>query len=224
MLWTCSSSTDSQYTTTGAVALELWGSTSVSTSEYGRLDALITRASRWAETYLGYPLGVQIYNETIPAYGSRNLMVSRTPVRGVARLFDSTSTDTATSYASSEIRIGDADAGLINFVSGSSPDWTASQGYEISDYVAPNTESRPWYITYEAGYRLVGLASTAGGTTSTGRTLPEDIETGVIEKTIELYERTGGVISKKIGDLAITYRTCSASAAQESLDPYRRVF
>lgn len=219
MLWVCSASTDSQYTTTGAVALELFASTCVSTSEFGRIDSLITRASRWADSYIGQPLSVQIYGETVPAFGGRCLMLSRVPLRGVTGIYDSTSTG-ATNY-STQIRIEDAEAGFLSRDEGFA--WTALQADSISDSALPNSETRPWYVIYEAGYSLAGTTSTAGGCTTTGRTLPEDIEQGVIEKVKQLYSGMAGVTSKRVGDLSVTYRSEGLDAPESLLQPYRRI-
>lgn len=216
MLQVCSTSTDEQLTTTGAVLLEMYGTTS-STGELARLDKLISRASRWAESYIGQPLTVQTYLETVPAYGGRNLMLSRTPVRSVSRVFDSTATCEATEYSSTEIRIEDPDAGLISFVDDSFPGWTAVQGFDVADYVQPNSELRPWLVEYEAGYLMPGTTSTAI------RTLPEDLEMGVIEKVKQFHGGMSGVTAKRVGDLSINFRSEGPDAAEALLGPYRRI-
>lgn len=216
MLHVCSSSTEESFTSLDAVQ-EVIGAPS---TDEPLLDRLITRASRWAETYLGYPLGVQIYAETVPGFGARNLMLSRTPIRGLTRVLDSTATSGASDY-STQCRIEDPLAGFLSRDEGW--EWTAVRGQEISDFPIPASETRPWYVTYESGWTFAGRVSTEGGTTSTGRTLPEDIEAGIIEKVIELYERQGNVASKKIGDLSVNYRTESKDGpAERWLAPYRR--
>lgn len=228
MLWTCRASTDRQLTTTGALLTELYGSTVAATSEYARLDALITRASQWAETFVGYPLTVQIYGETVPGYGGRTLRLSRTPIRGLARVFNSTSTSSATDY-STQVRIEDADAGLLSLDAGFP--WTPMVEQHLAEHPVAGQESRPWFVTYEAGYCLDGIVSTEGGTTSTGRTLPADIEQAVIGKGTGYREGTDNVVSKRVGDLSITYASGSeagnipggAGAAEILLAPYRRV-
>ena len=219
MLQVCTPSIDEQYTTTGAVALEIFGSTALSTADFPRLNGLITRASRWADNYIGFPLSAKIYAETVPAFGGRCLMLSRVPIRGIAGIYDSTSTG-ATNY-STQIRIEDAEAGLLSRDEGFA--WTALQADSISESVLPNSETRPWYVIYEAGYRFDGSTTTEGGSTSTGRTLPEDLEMGVIEKVKQLYGGMAGVTSKRVGDLSITYRSEGPDPAESLLQPYRRI-
>jgi len=224
MLWTCGASTDRQLTTTAAVALDLYGTTVISTSELQRLDALITRASRWAESVVGYPLAVAIYGETLPAYGGRTLQVSRTPIRGLARLFNATSTDTATDYTT-KVRIEDAGAGIISLDLGFPNTEQINQHLTPTPPPAPMDAERPWYVVYEAGYVFDGRLTTEGGTTSTGRTLPEDIEGAIISKVTETHQGAAGVQSKSVGDLSITYATYQRgidSPAESLLAPYRR--
>ena len=184
------------------------------------LQRLISRASRWAENYVGQPLSVQVYGETVAGFGGRRLILSRTPLRGVTGIYDSTSTGTATNY-STQIRIEDAEAGLLSRDEGFA--WSVGLADAIADSVTPNAETRPWYITYEAGYSLAGTTSTGGGCTTTGRTLPDDIEMGVIEKVRQLYGGMSGVTSKRVGDLAITYRSEGPDTAESLLQPYRRI-
>jgi hypothetical protein len=223
MLRVCTSSTESQLATTGDVKSVL-GVTGTSDDAY--LDKLITRAGGWAEDYVGYPLGSpQVYQETVPAYGSPALVVSRTPVRAVLRLFDSTATGEATEYCSTDFRIEDADAGLIMFTDDSIPGWTARQQTEIVDRYLPGTETRPWLIEYEAGFvGAGGTTATCGGTTSTGRTLPGAIEDAVIERVVAQYERRGPLASKKVGEISVSYREQSVDPAEALLERYRRIF
>jgi len=184
------------------------------------LQRVISRASRWAETYIGQPLSVQIYAESVPAFGGRHLMLSRVPIRGVTGIYDSTTTCTATNY-STQTRIEDADAGLLSRDEGFA--WTALQADSIADTAMPNTETRPWYVIYEAGYSLAGTTSTVGGTTSTGRTLPDDIEAGVIEKVKQIYGGMVGITSKRVGDLQVSYRSEGPDVAEQMLALHRRV-
>jgi hypothetical protein len=164
-------------------------------------------------------------------------MTSRRPSRAVLRLFDSTATSNATAFGSSEYRVEDAEAGLIGRDAGFT--WSAQQqivggsfNLGLTGAYLPGRETRPWYITYAAGYvALGGLTtssdnwSTAGpnGTTSTGRTLPDDIEQAVILKVKEWWEGVSGVESERVGDLAVTYSRASEGPgpAEMLLDPYR---
>jgi len=231
-LTVCTSSTGGNLLSTSSELRSVLRTTSTGDDAY-QLKAL-QRASRWAQTFLGYPLDVQTYLETVPAFGTRRLMVSRTPIRAVLRLFDSTDTGSATAYCSTDFRVDDADAGFLDRDQGWA--WTAGVSYGLDAHIVPDSEARPWLVEYIAGYTLDGIEatsenySTAGpnGTTSTGRTLPEDIEQAVLLKAADLYlVQPGNVTSKSVGDLSITYGGQSGantrSEAEDILAPYRRL-
>lgn len=237
MLTVCvsASSTSGAALTTTATLRNALGTTA--TSEDSFQQTLIVAASRWAETFLGYPALAQVYSESLPGYGGRSLMVSRTPVRAVLRLFDSTTTCQATELLSTDgdYRVENRDAGLLSRDEGF--EWSlrtrTSAGVfnmGIVDYYQPGMEERPWLVEYVAGWTLDGMDtgssrwSTVAGTTSTGRTLPEDLEWGVVLKAKELYLANDGVQSKSVGDLSITYRTGDQMGPAEALlTPWRRL-
>ena len=232
MLQVCASSTDTDLATTGDLMLELFGSTTTAnvatTGEITRLGQLVTRASRWAETFVGAPLSEQVYLETVPAFGGRSLMLSRTPLVKFLRGYDGTDTGTAGELLSSEITFDSREAGLLSRDAGFI--WTAPVTLGgLTDIYAPDLETRDWMIEYIAGYRTGGSTSTALGrstadeTWTTGPTLPEDITQGVILKAAAWYGRTDGVMSKRVGDLAIQYRSEGLDAAEMMLAPYRRM-
>ena len=184
------------------------------------LRGYITAASRWAERYIGQTLRLQDYQETIPAFGTQFLQLSRSPIRAITRVLNATATCTAADYTTL-VRIEEADAGLLSYDLGFA--WTAGMGQDVGDYVMPSMEQRRWLVEYEAGYVLTGATSTSGGTTSTGRTLPEDMEQAVIEKVREWYEARGGVASKHVGEMTINYRSCADDGpAERMLQPFRR--
>lgn len=221
MLIVCASASSTHGLTTTARLRDLLGTTA--TSDDSHMGDLVLRASDWAERHLGYPLLAQVYSETLPAYGGLNLVLSRTPVRGVLRVFDATDTGSATEIKSSEYRIEDRDAGFLSRNAGW--EWTAQQSVKLSEYVVPGAETRPYLVEYVAGYALDGLdtGSEAWTTkaTSTARDLPYDVEQAVLEKTREFYEGGGGVTSKRVGDLAITYSE-GPGPAEKLLGPWRR--
>lgn len=206
------------------------------TSDDALMNRSILRATAWAERYVGQPLQAQVYQETLAAYGGRDLMVSRTPVRAVLRLFDSTATSEGAELTSTEYRLEDADAGLIGRDKGFS--WTADELFSGGTFnvglvgaILPVRPRRPWLVEYEAGFVFPeaatsnGIWSTAGGTTSTGATLPFEIEQAVLLKAREFYEGSAdGVSSKRVGDLAITYRSEAEGMgeAEKLLAPWRR--
>jgi hypothetical protein len=205
-------STDPDLTTTGALKARLFGSTSTSTADDAVLAALIRAGSRWAEAFVGCPLTVQSYEETVPTFGTRRLMLNRTPLRAL-RLYESTEDD-ALEVTSTQFRVEDADAGLLSRDEGWP--WTVPTELELEERPLPGEESAPWYITYQAGYTYNGVStdsnnwSTHAGSTDTGRTLPEDIEEAVLLKCRGLYEQTvggGEVDSEQLGDLSVNYRS-----------------
>ncbi len=196
-------------------------------------QALLVRASRWAESYVGRPLLTQVYSEKVAGYGAMTLLLARTPIRAVLRVFGTTSTANATEITSTSIWVDDAEAGLLTRPEGFA--WTALAANEMGQGVAPGTELKPWLVEYQAGY--IGIdgteQSTENGTTSTERTLPEDIEQAVLLKAAEMFVRGGsmGVSSKKVGDLSITYDSFIVarsgmpvkSEAETLLSPYRSI-
>ena len=240
MIQVCSSSTDSEYATTGDVMQLLFGATTTAmvatTGEINYLGTLVRRASVWAEMRLGYPLGLQTYSESVPAYGGRHLVLARTPIVSVLRLFDSTTTCEATAYCSTDYVIDDAEAGFLSRNGG----WAWSQGEQFgSDFSlgltgsrVPGFETRPWLVEYVAGYIPIGGLSTASenwstagpnGATTTGTTLPEDIRQAVAIKAAEYQGNPMGIRSRRVGDLAVEYASEGSGRADAMLAPYRRL-
>lgn len=234
-------STDPDLTTTGMLKARLFGSTSTSTANDATLSAIIRAASRWAETYVGYPLTLQSYEELVPTFGTRRLMLARTPLRSL-RLFESTDDDSL-EVTSTQYRIDDRESGILTRDEGWP--WTVPTGQELEERPLPGEESAPWYATYAAGHVYNGLTtdsnnySTYGGTTDTGRTLPEDIEEAILLKARTIYEDSveGGAVEREVlGDLEVTYRSAGNAAgaanamqmlgmgpAELLLGPYRRI-
>lgn len=225
---------DAQLTTT-AMVKSMLGSTS--TGDDSMIDLLITQASRWAETYVGYPLSAQRYLEVSPAYGSRRLMLTNSPLRGIANgPFNATDTGTAEELTTTEFRVNSA-ASILDRNNGwdwSAPPFRRPFGFGLTVTQWPGQEEPTWLNDYVAGYTYGGISTgsdkwtTRGGTTSTGRTLPEDIERAVILKTITMFEGNDGVAEKWVGDLRVRYGSFEANAvivdqAQLLLVPYRRI-
>lgn len=224
MLNITTKSTDYDLTTTGALKARLVGTTSTSTGDDLYLSAAIRAASRWAESYVGYPLTVQSYEETVPTYGRRTLMLKRTPVRSL-RLYESTEAD-AYEVTSTQFWVEDREAGLLTRDEGWP--WTVPSEQELEERPLPGEESAPWYCTYQAGYSYNGLStdstnySTAAGTTDTGRTLPEEIEEAVLLKAREIWEQSfegGQVESEQLGDLTVNYRSGRTDKAGGTASP-----
>lgn len=243
MIQVCTSSTDNEFATTGDVMMILFQATTTAmvatTGEINYLGTLVRRASVWAETRLGYPLGLQIYSESLPASGGRHLIVSRTPIMAVLRLFDSTATCEATELTSTEFVVDDAAAGLISRDRGFA--WTnydtvtgGDLALGLTGYRLPGMATRPWLVEYLAGYVPIGGVttssdnwSTAGpnGSTTTGTTLPEDIRQAVALKAAEFQANPMGIVSRRVGDLAVEYASAGmgGSRADQMLEPYRRL-
>lgn len=241
MLSVCSSSTDEDLTTTGALRALVFGATTTSTAQDAQLALHIRRASRWAATYVGQPLTVQSYQETLSGFGGRKLRLERTPLRAVARLLDGTDSCGSTLILSSDFRVDNADAGFLSRDQGFI--WqplleAASFDAAVPLSMTPRSgeETKPWTVDYVAGYTYDGVStsspnwSTEKGTTSTGRTLPEDIELAVLDKAQAFFEGADEVESEKLDDLEVNYRSLGddgdgrlLTRATLLLEPYRRV-
>ena len=231
-LQTCIASTDFDLTTTAKVK-DLLGTTL--TSDDAHLSDLIRRISKMAETYVGYPLVAQAYRETLPGFGSRRLMLGRTPVRAILGFWDSTSSADASTFLTSEYRL-DPEEGFIDRDAG----WAWSAPYVPAPFSVPLADQpwagqeRPTYmVEYVAGYTRGGLDtghalySTTKGTTSTGRTLPEDIEAAVAGRVVSIFNGDESVVEKSVGDLRIRYGTYGSGGGERSsgwpeLDAYVR--
>jgi|TARA_R110000824_G_scaffold41173_3_gene122758 hypothetical protein len=207
---------------------------STSTENDAYQQMLVARASRWAETFVGYPLLAQTYTETLAGYSSMNLMLARTPLRVILRMFDSTSTASATEYCSTNFRVEDSDAGFLSRDQGWA--WTAGVRYYLERTIVPNSELKPWMVSYTAGYvgptgqdNASPVWSTCGGlpnSTSTDSTVPKDIEQAVLLKAAEWARgNPAGIASEGIADLTVSYMTSGnyRSEAEDLLRPYQSV-
>lgn len=204
------------------------------TSDDVRLERLIRQVTAWAETVVGYPLMLASYRETLAGFGTRNLMLSRTPLRAVSALFFGTDTgDDAEQFLSSDFGI-DREAGFLTRTEGW--DWTVPVTQDLDVKPVPGSEFEPWLADYIAGYTLAGIAatdtgglySTEKGTTSTGRTLPPDIEQAALIKASGVWRGNDNVFSKQVGDLRIQYGAGQSGivtdSALEILRRYARTF
>lgn len=221
-------SSDYDLTTTAALK-EYLGLTG--TSDDARLSACIRAASRWAESYIGYPLSAQGYRETRPTFGTRNLMLTQTPVRAVTQLLDSQDTGEAGSVGTSDYVLN-GDAGMLEREDGWM--WTVPIDGDLSQTPRSGQEQRPWLVDYVGGWTRGGidtgspLWSTEGGSTDTGRTLPEDIEEAVKQKASVLFDGTESLDRERLGDLDIVYNLRSGTADKQTpyetlLGSYRRL-
>ena len=244
MLSVVVASTDRDLTTTSSLKALVLGATATSTAQDGHLSNLIRRGSAWAETFVGQPLTVQTYRETVAGYGRRSIMLSRTPVRVVKAIYDATDTGSASAYESSEYVV-DANSGIVSRSAGFK--WTADHQWggggewggdaiPLSPEPMSGQESRPFLVDYIAGYTYGGILttslnySTEGAqlidASSTERTLPEDIEQGVIESAQSMFDNAPGVSSESLGDVSVSYRSGRSDLDRPGaswLAPYRRI-
>lgn len=214
MITTCVASTDALTTVPSVktlLGLTTW-------TDDALLTALVSRATEAVEAYVGQPLRLQVYSESVAGFGSRTLMLSRTPIRVVLRAFDSTDTGTATAFCSSEYRIEDARAGLLSRDAGFT--WTAPIATEFVDSARPGQEETPWLFEYAAGWRVSCSTSTGYGVTSTGIEVPGDIRMAV-EETVKSWYLTRqadpSVQSVTVGSLSMTYKSGGPVTSMGSL-------
>jgi len=218
MITVCTSSTDEQLASLGDLMVML-GATASSSG----MDLALTQASDWATRYVGYELRRQVYQETVASYGTQNLVLSRTPIMAVQRFFDSTSTDDATEFASSEYRVADPEAGFIERDQGYR--WTAQEMWDLGKYIKPNSALKPWLLVYEAGYQVGETSSTDDkwATTTTANSLPPTIGRAVLLRAGEMYQGSSGVKSMKVGPLSVTYSSEGQDTSEALLRPFIRV-
>lgn len=224
MLSVCTSSTQEQLARLGDL-LVLLGTTASSSGQ----DIALTRATRWVETYLtgeqGGSIRRQVYQESIAGYGSQRLMTSRTPLASIQRMFDDTSTGDATEYCSTDRRIENADAGFIELTNVRTFAWDAIDLGQVHFSPLPSAANRRWLVVYEAGWQLE-CSSTANDwlTTTTGQTLPGDVEHAILMKAAELYQGSAaGVESMQVGPLRMNWSSEASDPVIDILSPYRRV-
>lgn len=225
----CVSSTENALSTSSALR-EVIGVTSTAAAIDAAQLSAIRRATEWAIGYIGHDIRLQTYNEVVPSFGGSVLTLSHIPIRSIARMFDATDTGSASAICSSEYRLDDADAGLLSRPEGFA--WTADVGFGLTGYPVPGSERRPWLVEYLAGWTLDGLSTDSenystggkGGSTSTGRTLPTDVELAILLKASDLLTvgKVGMVESEKVGDLSVTYRTRSCGEPSEAEQILRR--
>lgn len=230
MLITSVASTDVDLTTTGRVRNILLGAGATSTEQDAAIATAIRFASRWAESFVGYPLSARTVRETLSGFGRRNVMVSYTPIRVIRSVFDSTDTGDATELLSSEFRVEDEDAGFLSRDDGW--EWTVRSDFDLVARPMAGQEYRPWFVTYTAGYTYGGMTTdspnwSTGGTTSTGRTLPEDIEESVAQRAAAIVSGDDDIVAEQLGDLKVQYQTNRVdnplpSLYEMLLAPYRR--
>lgn len=222
---TCTTSTEGQWASLGDL-MTLVGATASSSG----MDLALTQGTSWVERYVTNDRNGrarrQVVRETVAGAGTQQLMLSVLPVRKVVRLFDSTDTCEASEYCSTDFRVDDPEAGFISLVNGGRFEWDAVWGHYIERYPRPGQVTRPWLVLYEAGWIFNETSSTCSAwvSTSTGRTLPDDVERAVLLKAAEFYQgSTRGVESIAVGPLKMNYGSEQIDDVERLLTPYRRI-
>lgn len=236
------SSTDEDLTTTESLREMLPLAPAI--SQDGYLGRIIQRSSKWAETFVNAgPLTVQTYRETVAGFGGRRLVLSRTPIRAVKAVYRGTDTDEATVIATSEFIVEDRDAGFLARNAGFSWDvpmqWRGAaiaggDAIPLDPMPLSGQEYKPYLVDYVAGWTYGGIASTASnystvaGSTSTGRTLPADVEFAVLLRAQRLYQNRPDVSAESLGDASVSYggsmaRGSMATEEEMTLLPYQRI-
>jgi hypothetical protein len=231
-MWTtCATATDDKLTTLENVK-EALAITDSLTDQF--LDRQILRASRRIQSYLGRPLLLQTYQAVLPSYGGVNLLLPFCPVVAVDRVIDGTDTGTGgdgIELAATEYRVDHA-GGFLNRDYGWR--WTRQiQHGSIGDVPQVDGEYHNWLVEFSAGYiGPNGTSSTGHYNTSTGPTLPADIEDACIELVKSAYHarsRSDDIASESVGDVSVSYRGPSMGSGsralpqtvKEYLEPYR---
>lgn len=195
------------------------------------LTRFLKRTSARIETYVGRPLFDQVYQAALPSYGGPILQLPRHPVRAVFRVFDGTDTGAGSVELTSTEYTVDAERGHL--VRNSGWPWTYTAFAEVAPFPEPHHEYPRWLVEFSAGYVPASgkdSGSTQDGTTTTGTTVPLDLQEAAISLTrSSWYARTreSGVTSKSVGELSIHYAAPTGSLPDEvaaMLQPYRSVF
>jgi len=190
---------DSRHLTTTAAIKGVLG---VSSTKFdAEMERLIGAATSAIEEYVQHVFAKQTYQESVNGSDHPLLMLTQTPIISVTTVLCESSPIT-------DFEIHDADAGILYRAAG----WTQSAwvGWNTEPAAIPLTGKKLYVVTYEAGYITPGLPSP---------NLPPHIEQACIETVVDWYrssKRDSSVKSKKVGDLAISYK--SAADGEVSVD------
>lgn len=166
------------------------------------LERLILAATSAIEAYCGHTFAKQTYLEDVAGSNHPMLMLTNTPIVSVTSIV-------CDSEPVTDFEISDAGAGVLYREVG----WAAKAwvGWGTEAFVVPGTEVLNFHVTYEAGFVTPGL---------TDDDLPKHIEQACLETVVSWYRsqnRDPAVESKKVGDLAITYKTGDSLPTAETL-------
>jgi uncharacterized phiE125 gp8 family phage protein len=171
------------------------------------LQQIIDAASAAIEDYCGMVFPRQSYQEVVPGSESDILVLSRTPIIGTPVVL-------ADGLPIVDFEVRDADVGFLY----------REVGWQRSAWIGWNVEPTrsPLYapdftIQYTAGYLLPG---------EDGCDLPANIRQACVVIAAQWYRRLSrdtDVASKKVGDLALTYKTgASGTEVDQGLPPTAR--
>lgn len=238
MLNVCVSASDSDYCTCAEAMFVLFGSTTTAnvatTQEIQQISRLVRAASRQADAYVGYTLGLQAYSESVAAYDGRRLMLAVSPLVKVLRMFDSTATCDATAFCSTDYSVDSYDAAILAREAGFA--WTADWARGATNFhlgltptPIPGRESKPWLVEYVSGYRVAASTTTCHGLSTgdenwtTGQTLPEDITQAVAARAARLYSNPLDLVERRVADLGLRFRVSRDGRSRwPELDAYAR--
>lgn len=181
-------------------------------------ERFIDAASDAIEQYLGrslqYATGLA---ETVPAFGTTRLMVSRTPLRAVTSVV---TVDSATIDSTSYSIEGDGEAGFIYRADGWR--WTADAVTAMEPYRLPGTEKPYYVVTYAGGYSLPNDATQT-------YPLPASIQEACLALAGHYYRnrnRRLDIASETVGNASQTFAGLvqgMPAYVAAMLDPFKRV-
>lgn len=205
---TPAASKDLTVLTTVKAELEVTG-----TTDDTFLGTLIQQASAAIVSYCGREFAAEEVDETVKAYGTATLMISRTPVTALSTvtLDDGISSVTVprTDYA-----LEDAENGFIRSLVGPWK-WTATQGTGILARPVAGSEFQAYKVRYTGGYTLL-------------TTLPHDVERACIDLVKVKYlarGQAGNITEQEVpGVYRAEYAPGDVTPAIRSLlAPWRRI-
>jgi hypothetical protein len=192
-------------TTTAAVK----GVLGVSSTKFdAELSRLIGAATSAIEEYVQHVFAKQTYVESVNGSAHPMLMLTNVPIISVTSII-------CDSSPIEDYSIHDADAGILyrsaGWLMNAWVGWGATQ-----ETPRQGTGEKIYTVTYEAGYVTPGL---------TDPDLPKHIEQACIETVVDWYrssKRDSAVKSKKVGDLAISYKGAAELSLDDRLPPGAR--
>lgn len=132
--------------------------------------------------------------ETLPAFGSAYILVSRTPILSVSAI-------TYRGSALTDYSVRDAEAGMVYRAAGWP--WSASRLPSITWPAVPGSEAAVVQVTYSGGYVTPAQVDTFGA-----RTLPYDLEDACLALVVARFARRGrdpSVKSEALLSHSVTY-------------------